>query len=306
MSDGVAAANARAALFMVISMGGYTINDAFMKLALAGMPRFEALFLRGLMACALIGALILLRPGRPRRLRPEDRLRVLLRSGAEVGATLCFISALIELGLPRTSAILQATPLTVTLAAAVFLAEPVGWRRLTAIAVGLIGVLMILRPGAEGYTAATLWAVLAVGFVTFRDLITRGLAPDTPSMTVTLAAAVAITAAGGVGATVTDWVPATGEVLALLAGSAVFLILGYHFSILTMRVGDISFAAPFRYTALVWALVLGVLIFDDVPAPLTIAGAGLVVGSGLYTFWRERRVARSALAQEASTRPASP
>ncbi|GIX12477.1 MAG: membrane protein [Paracoccaceae bacterium] len=287
-------ANARGAIFMVVSMGAFTCNDALMKLALESVPFHQALAVRGAIACALVGAALLAARPAGRRIAPRDRARVALRSLAEVAATICFISALVEIGLPRTSAILQATPLAVTLGAALFLGEPIGWRRALAIAIGLLGVLLIIRPGPEGFTAGSLWAALAVLVVVARDLVTRTLSPATASLPVTAAATVALTAYGWAGMLFTDWRAMAPAGLLYLAASAVFLMIGYQTAILAMRVGEVGFAAPFRYTALVWALLLGWLIFDDIPGPVTLTGAAIVVGSGLYAFWRERRLARRA------------
>lgn len=295
--------NIRAAVFMVVSMGGFTVNDAMMKLALADVPLCQALLVRGIVACTLIGVLLVAARPAGRRVQPRDRLRVGLRSAAELAGTFCFLAALVEIGLPRTSAIVQATPLAVTLGAAIFLGERVGWRRALAIAVGFLGVMLIIRPGTEGFTMGTLWALMAVVIIVARDLLTRRLDPATSSLPVTMAATVALTAAGGIGATMAAWQPMAELSVLLLAGSAVFLMLGYQTSILAMRTGEIAFAAPFRYTALVWALLLGWLVLDDVPEPPTLAGAAVVVATGLYSFWREQRLARQRALREAALRP---
>ncbi len=166
--------NMRGAGFMVAAMAGFVVNDALMKIALVDVPLFQAIFLRGVVATALIG-LLAWRRGALRRPAPAD-MRVLgVRSFAEIGSTICYLTALMHMPIANATAILQAMPLAVTLAAAVFLREPVGWRRWSAILVGFAGVLLIVRPGTEGFDVNALWALAGVCFMTLRDLSTRRL-----------------------------------------------------------------------------------------------------------------------------------
>lgn len=282
----------RGALFMSVSMAGYTLNDALIKFVLTDMNIGQAMLVRGIVATVLIatlawyhGALRL-----PREvLHPMVALRVL----AETSATLCFITALIHLPLANISAIMQALPLAVTMGAAVFLAEPVGWRRWLAILAGFGGVLIIVRPGFEGFSAFSLLALLAVVFAAVRDLATRRIPHGIPSLMISTATTIAVTLLGALLILpLGGWVPMTAESTGLLAGAAVLLLFGYHFIITAMRVGEISFVAPFRYTALLWAMVAGFLMFSEVPDLAMIAGALVIVGSGLYTLYRERVVDR--------------
>ena len=284
--------NLRGALFMSISMAGYTLNDALIKFVLPGMNIGQAMLVRGIVATVLIGALGwyhgALRLPRA-ALHPMVGLRVL----GEVSATLCFITALMYLPLANISAIMQALPLAVTMGAAFFLAEPVGWRRWLAILMGFGGVLIIVRPGFEGFSAFSLLALLAVVFAAVRDIATRRIPDGIPSLMISTATTIAVTVVGAVLILpLGGWTPMTVETTGLLAGAAVLLLFGYHFIITAMRVGEISFVAPFRYTALLWAMVAGFLMFSEVPDFPMIAGALVIVGSGLYTLYRERVVGR--------------
>jgi len=182
----------------------------------------------------------------------------------------------------------------VALAAAVVFREPLGWRRIVAIAIGFFGVMLIVRPGAEGFNVYALYGLGAVGFVTVRDLAARRLSRETPSITVALAGALLITLSAGLVTGMEGWSPVAPRDLGLLAVAAVFIVAGYLASVMTMRVGEIGFVAPFRYTGLIWALLMGWLVFGDWPRPLTLVGAALVVATGLFTLYRERRVARHA------------
>ncbi|MEL7050150.1 MAG: DMT family transporter, partial [Pseudomonadota bacterium] len=156
---------------------------------------------------------------------------------------------------------MQALPLTVTLAAAIFLGEAIGWRRIVAVAVGLIGVLLILRPGPSGFDIHALYALVAVFCVTVRDLVTRKLSHRASSLTVAAVGSVGVALAAGAAASFEPWLPVTAFAGWLLAGSAVTITGAYLLSVMVMRVGDMGFVAPFRYTGLVWAILLGLVFF---------------------------------------------
>ncbi|MCL5775459.1 DMT family transporter [Limibaculum sp. FT325] len=291
--------NLRGAAFMSISMAGFVVNDTFVKLASPEMGVFQLMFLRGLMASMLI-ALIAARSGAFRvSLGGRDRRVLGLRVIGEMGAATLFLTALFQMPIANVTAILQSAPLAITLAAALFLGEPVGWRRISAIVVGFVGVLMIVRPGAEGFSAASLVALASVGFVVLRELSTRQLSPGVPSLLVVFATSAGVTIMGGGVMLFEPWAPVSTPTLMLLAGSAVTVNIGYFFGVQAMRMGEIGFVAPFRYALMVWALILGYAVFGDIPDVLTLTGAAMIVGSGVYSFRREQRLARKLAAQRA-------
>ena len=282
--------NLRGALFMTLAMAAFAINDSCMKAVTADMPLAQAIFLRGLLASAAL-ALIGLRQGRLRlRFGADDRLRLGLRSLGEVAATLTFLTALRHMPLANLSAIMQALPLAVTLSAALIMREPVGWRRMAAIGVGFFGVLMIVRPGTEGFDGWSLVALASVAFVVLRDLATRRLSPDVPSVSVAFLAAISVTASAVLLLPFSDWISVGPARSLLIAGAATFLIAGYLLIVMAMRVGEIGLVAPFRYTALLFSIVLGVALFNELPDAITLAGAAVIVATGIYTFHRERKL----------------
>jgi drug/metabolite transporter (DMT)-like permease len=177
----------------------------------------------------------------------------------------------------------------VTLAAALFLGEPVGWRRYLAISVGFLGVLIIVRPGAEGFNAYALWAVASLFFLVLRDLTTRRFSPRLPSVFAVFITATGITIMGGAMSLTQPWRPVEGEVLAILGTASVCLVFGYLFSVMAMRIGEIAFVSPFRYLILIWAILIGIFVFGDLPDGYTLLGSAIVVGTGIYTFYREQR-----------------
>ncbi len=281
--------NMRAAIFMMVSMAGFSFNDAFIKLVSADLPLFEAVFLRGLIASLLLAGLAL-RSGaihfRPLR---QDQRMLGLRVIGEIGGTVCFLTALFHMPIANATAIMQSMPLAVTLAAAFFLGEPVGWRRYIAIGIGFFGVMIIVRPGAEGFNAYALWAVVAIGFIVLRDLSTRGMTPGAPALAVALVTSVALTLVAGVAALFTDLAPIAWSHVPLLVIAGLGLLVGYVFSVNAMRLGEIGFAQPFRYTLLLWAIVNGILLFGEWPDVWMLTGSAIIVGTGIYTFHRERR-----------------
>jgi drug/metabolite transporter (DMT)-like permease len=295
--------NLRGALFMSISMAGFTANDAITKTMANSMNMGQVMLVRGLFATALIALLAWYRGAlrKPSRaVHPLMAVRVL----GEVGGTVTFLIALAHLPLANVSAVLQALPLAVTMGAALVFGESVGWRRWLAIAAGFAGVMIIVRPGFEGFSAYSLLALACVGCCAVRDLATRRIPSDIPSLLVSTMTASAVTFCGVllIGP-MGGWTPLTVGETGALATAAMLLLVGYQFIIMAMREGEISFIAPFRYTALLWAILLGYLIFSDLPDQAMIAGAAIVVGSGLYTLYRERIVGRRRPAAE-STSPA--
>ena len=215
-----------------------------------------------------------------------------------------FLAAIVHLPLANTAAIFQALPLAVTLGAALMFGEPVGWRRWLAITAGFIGVLIIVRPGLEGFNQFSLFALVSVIFCAVRDLATRRIPAQIPSLFITLVTTVTVTIAGAaIIVPLGGWTPPSGRALGLLAFAAVLLLIGYQCVIMALRSGDISAVAPFRYSALLWAMLLGYLVFGDVPDAMMVTGASIIVLSGLYAFYRERKRHRPVAADASGLPP---
>ncbi|MEM5472409.1 DMT family transporter [Hoeflea sp. AS60] len=294
--------NIRGALFMSLSMAGFTFNDSIIKLLTSDMSVAQLIFLRGAVASLLIYLLARQR----RALRP---LRILLdrwvalRVLGELGGTLTFMLGLSHIPLANASAILQALPLAVTMGAALFLSEPVGWRRWGAILTGFAGVLIIVRPGLEGFSPYALMIVGTVFFASLRDIATKKVNPEIPSLFLSTATAASVTVGGffliwPMG----GWGPVSVGEFGLVSLAACMLLVGYQFIIMSMREGEISFIAPFRYTGFIWALLLGMVVFGEYPDMFMITGGAIVIGSGLYTLYRERIKSAAKPASRAATR----
>ncbi|MBN2760454.1 MAG: DMT family transporter [Rhodobacteraceae bacterium] len=291
--------NLRAALFMMVGSCAFAVNDTFLKLLGTGLGMFQIITLRGVAVSLIFAALLWVQRATISALRPRDRWFLALRSGAEMGAAFFFFKALFNMPLAAVTAIIQVVPLTVALAAYLFLKEPLGWRRLSAILMGLGGVMLIVRPGTETFTPASVYALLCVGMVTLRDLTTRVMAKGVPSSMVALTTAIGVTLMGATGSLSETWHMPDVKSMAWLGGTVVFTVLGYYLVILAMRTGELTFVAPFRYAALPAALVLGWVVLAEWPAPLTFVGSAIVVATGVYTLYREGRAKRRALAAKA-------
>jgi drug/metabolite transporter (DMT)-like permease len=280
--------NARAAIFMMLAMAAFTLNDAITKWLATELGVGQTMFLRGCVASALL-AILAWHQGAFLHWRLFIHPAVILRSLLELGGTVTFLFALPFLALSNVSAIYQVLPLVVTLGAALFLNEPVGWRRWSAILIGFGGVMLIVRPGMQGFTVYSIIVIISVLFSAARDLVTRRMPDDVPTFLVALLAALGVTITGGI------LVPFEGgmktvtynELIGLLA-AALLLLTAYSTLIIAMRIGEVSFVAPFRYVALVVAIIVGYLAFDEHPDAPMLIGAAIVVASGIYTFYRER------------------
>jgi drug/metabolite transporter (DMT)-like permease len=286
--------NLRGALLMMASMAAFTSNDAFMKALLDDLPFFQTVFLRQLLTVALIFPLAHALGGLRLRFSGRDGRLVALRTLSEVGAACCFMTAIAHMPLANATAILQALPLTVALGAALFLGESVGWRRVVAIGIGLVGVLLIVQPGADGFNIYALWALAAVACVTVRDLLTRGLSADVPSIGVAVWAAAGVLVFAGFASLAEDWQPVALAEAGMLLAAAVLINAAYLFSIMVMRVGEIGFVAPFRYSGLLFALTIGVVVFGERPNAVMILGSLIVVATGCYMIGRTHRLRQSA------------
>ena len=280
--------NIKGAIFMSINMLAFVVNDAFMKFLFIDISIYQAIFLRGVITIPMLALMAVYRNQITFSVNKSDWKYIWLRVAGEVGAAVFFLSALAQIPLANVTAILQAVPLTVTMAAALFLRETVGWRRWLAIIIGFLGVTIIVRPGVEGFSVYSLYAIAAVFCVTIRDIATRKLSKDVPTSLVAMITGVAITLYGAIMLPSVVWVTLTGTHWFLLILAAIAIVFGYVFSVLAMRTGETSFIAPFRYTAMIWAIGLGIILFNDWPDNLTLLGTTIVIATGIYSFHREK------------------
>lgn len=287
--------NLRGAAIMVMAMFAFAIEDMLIKLMAAALPVGQIIGMLGFGSAILVGLILIVQR---QALFARNMLTpaIATRAVGELVGTLGFVTAIALIPLSTASAILQATPLFVTLGAALFLQEAVGWRRWVAILVGFCGVLLIIRPGMDGFNWLSLFAVQGVIGLGLRDLATRRVPPETSSMQLSFLAFLVLIPA----AAILMWINQTSLVplssanwtyftIALLIG-----IIAYYGIVSAMRVGEVSFVTPFRYSRILFALFIGITVFDENPDRMTLIGATIIVASGLYTLWRERNVRANA------------
>ncbi len=280
-------ANLRGIVLVIVAMGAFVLNDTLTKTTSGELPLGQIIAIRGVFASLLMATIVVFGIGFGAVLRAYS-VPILIRNIAEIASVMLFLSALFRLPLANVTAIMQTLPLTMTAAAAFFLNERVGWRRWSAAGVGLIGVVLVVRPGTADFSWWYLSAVVCVVSVTARDIATRFIAKSTPSIAVTFITAFVVMLAGcGLGLTETWAVPSVAGVLRL-AGAAVFVLIGYYALIECWRETEISVIAPFRYSVVLWAIVFGYLFLGEVPSVWALTGSAIVVLAGLYTFHREQ------------------
>ena len=283
----------RAGLLMVLAMGAFVCNDTMVKIVGKSLPVGEIIMVRGAIALLIltaicirqrvIGSLVELRNG-----------RVLVRAGLDLIATVAFVTALMHMQIANLTAVLQVVPLAVTLLSVVLLRESVGWRRSIAIGLGFIGVLLIVKPSPSEFSVYDLLALLIVVAVALRDIITRLIPVRIPTYVIALANAAFVTAGGSLLVTVQGFVTPQAWQFGILALAAVFLSSGYLLMVATLRVGELSVSAPFRYSIMVFAIISGIFVFGEFPDWLAQIGMILIVGTGLYAAHREARLKKIA------------
>jgi drug/metabolite transporter (DMT)-like permease len=287
---------------MSLAMAGFSSSDALSKSVIAYMNAGEIMFLRGLFTSALV-YVIARQMGALRSWRIVLQPMIILRIICEMLAAVTYITALGMMPIANASAILQSLPLVVTFGAALFFREPVGWRRWSAILVGLVGVMIIIRPGPDGFTPAALLCVASVLTTAGRDLATRSISKDIPSLMITVVTAISISFFGALLIVpLGGWQPVSFTSLTHLLAAAVLVLIGYQSVIVAMRTGEISFIAPFRYTSLIFSSVLGFVFFSEFPDFWTLVGAAIVIASGMYTFYREAKRRAAPIAQGSEPR----
>lgn len=279
--------NLRGIRLMVGAMACFIVNDAMVKFVSQSLPASQLIFVRGVIATALVLAVMrLTRTGvAPRRLASGW---VLLRAVVDALATMAYLLSLFQLPLANATAINMATPLFITLLAIWWFKAHVDALRWLAVVAGFAGVLLVIQPRSEGFNAYAWLCLGGTVLHAMRDLLTLRIGRDVPSIAVTLTTAVAVTLLAGAMSLFRPWVAVSASQLAWLASAAAFLAGGYFLLIRATRSGDIAVISPFRYSGLLMAVGLGWVIWGDVPNATAWAGIALLLAAGLYLLRRQR------------------
>lgn len=293
----ILSANMRGAAFMTFSMLAFAVEDVLIKTLGARIPAGQIVSVIGA-GGAIAFALWFIVKGEPVFVRAHLNPKVWLRGVFEISGTMLFISALMLLDVTMLSAIIQATPLVVAMGGAVFLGQTVGWRRWVAIWVGFFGVLLIIRPGLDGISWATLLGVGGMLGLAGRDLSTRAITVDISGAHLSLHAFLLLVPAGLALNQINgqSLVALTFSDTATLTGCVIVALLAYLSIVAATRAGDAAFISLFRYTRMLFALILGVFILGEAPDALTLLGAAIVISAGLFTLLREAQQRRTSQA----------
>lgn len=284
--------NLRGIALMSAAMLGFATEDALIKTAAAELPSGQIIFMIGVIGAMML-AFLAKRRGYALLASASLGRVALIRTLGEILGAICFVTAIVTTDLSLVSAILQATPLMVALGGAWFLGEQVGWRRYTAILIGLCGVLMIVRPGLGAFELGAGLAVLAALGLAIRDLAIRAAPPAVPSLVVAFQGMAVFACSGLFLLALSDGPkPLTGQTASYVILAALIGTLSYLAIIAAMRVGEVAIVTPFRYTRLIFGMAAGIIVFSERPDTLTYAGAAIVLATGLYTIYREQRQAR--------------
>lgn len=285
--------NVRAALLIFAGMVAFTTNDTIVKLLTEHLPVGEVMFVRGI---AVVGVLIVLLRRRHRAVPLAACLErhVVIRALLEAGITFCFLAALARMPIANATTLFFSAPIMLTVLAALVLGEKVGPRRWLAIFTGFTGVVIVAGPRGE-FSAVALLPVAAAAMSATRDIVTRFVPATVPSIAVSLTSAAAVTLAGLLTAPAGWPVPGTVELGLMLLCSALVTV-GYLAYVAAIRLGEVSFVAPVRYTAIPMAMLAGYVLWGHVPATTTWLGTAVIIGSGLFIFHRARKVQAAASA----------
>jgi S-adenosylmethionine uptake transporter len=286
----------RAGLYMVITTACFVAGDTCIKLIGTTLPLAQVICLIG-----LVSSLFLLMVCWQQCILKSVPLiftrTVLLRSLFDTMGSFMFVSALMHMPLANLSAVMQSVPLVVVAVGVMFLGEKAGLSRIAAVIAGFLGVLLIVKPLPQTITIYECLAVGAVIVVAFRDLVTKRIPAHVPLLVIALANAVFISVSGlGVG--LMQGFKAVGAWQGvLLLGAGLFVTLSYFFIVATVRLGDLSATAPFRYSEVVFAIIAGILVFGEFPDAISYAGMALVIAAGLFAAHREAAQTRAAEAE---------
>lgn len=285
------------AIATVIAAGFFLIcSDAFLRSASTELPLGQVVAGRGLVGCALLGFAAWAQ-GALRWHRGLWTRAMVVRLLAEAGAALFFIAAILKMPFANAAAVLQFIPLVTTVAAAWLFAERVGWQRWSAGAIGLAGVLLILQPGTSGFTWWSLLAVAAMLCMSIRDLATTRIDRSVPTLLIGTVSAAGVVAGGLVLFPLAPWPMPSAEAAGLVAAGGAFVAGGFYCMVQAMRLGEVSAVAPFRYGTVLWALLVGIVVWGEVPNLLAVIGIVVVIAPGLAMLVRERRLMQARQAE---------
>ena len=286
----------RAGLYMVITTACFVAGDTCIKLIGTSLPLGQVICLIGVVS-SLFLLMVCGQQGILKSVPLIFTRTVLLRSLFDTMGSFMFVSALMHMPLANLSSVMQSVPLVVVAVGVIFLGEKAGLSRIAAVIAGFAGVLLIVKPSPQTITIYEFLAVGAVIVVAFRDLVTKRIPAHVPLLVIALANAIFISLSGFGAGLVQGFKTVEAWQWALLLGAGLFVTISYFFIVATVRLGDLSATAPFRYSEVVFAIIAGILVFGEYPDAISYVGMALVIAAGLFAAHREAAQARDAEAE---------
>ena len=282
--------NLRGALIMMACMSAFVLNDAFVRLAGNSLPLAQILFLRGVLTTLILLTFAIYLGTFEVRVIKKDKWKIFFRSVAEALTAYFFLTAVLNMPFANVTALLQILPMTVTLAAALVFKEKVGVIRIILIIIGFLGVILIINPSSDGFNLYSGYALTAVILITVRDLITRKLSVEVPTLLPTVSASFGVLLFSIILLAKTPIQPLNIQNSFFIILAAFFIIFGYYTAVLVMRIGDISFVSPFRYSAIIFALIIGSIFFKEWPNLSSFIGICIVTVAGGLLLYKNHAI----------------
>ena len=282
--------NFRGAVLMMICMGAFVLNDAFVRMAGGSLPLAQILFFRGLLTTITLLLVAFYTGVFKLKVPRQDKWLIFFRSVTEALTAYFFLTAVMNMPFANVTAILQILPMTVTFAAAVIFKEKVGKFRISLIFFGFLGVILIINPAKDGFNIYAGYALISVLLITIRDVLSRKLSFDVPTLIPTVSASLGVLLFSTILIINTAFQPPSLQNSFFIGSAAFFIIFGYYTAILVMRAGEISFISPFRYSAILFALLIGFIFFEEQPSKTALLGMIIVMVSGVALIMRNNTV----------------
>ena len=282
--------NLRGALIMMACMSAFVLNDAFVRLAGDSLPLAQILFLRGVLTTLILLTFAIYLGTFKVGVIKKDKWKIFFRSVAEALTAYFFLTAVLNMPFANVTALLQILPMTVTLGASLVFKERVGAIRILLIIIGFLGVILIINPSSDGFNLYSGYALIAVILITVRDLITRKLSVEVPTLLPTVSASFGVLLFSIILLAKTPMQPLSIQNSFFIISASFFIIFGYYTAVLVMRVGDISVVSPFRYSAIIFALILGTIFFKEWPDLTALIGICIVTAAGGFLLYKNHAI----------------
>lgn len=277
--------------YMIFCMFFFAINDALIKHVLLIYKDItilgEVIFIRGVISTLILGLYLFFK----KKLTLDVMISKPLhgRGAVESIAAVFFFLGLMYLPFGELYSLLNLAPILITASGAFILGEKVGWRRWTAVILGFVGVLIVVNPNDLKFGFAFLYPLISAVFITQRDTITRKYLKNFDSLQVVFITSLSVTIFFSFGM-ILNYQPINLEIFIYIFLSAIFVTMGYYFSVLTIKTANISTTSPFRYTIIIFGIVLGYFIFKETPSINMIIGSLLIIGSGIFIIFRQKKI----------------